>query len=171
MLPTLADLDPGAIIEGDGYVQDTDALSAYERDFAAEGLFFNMGLSQLTNLSSTVELYATASEASGPVLLLQAMDPQLFAQLAGPGFAEGFGSTAENIEVEALDIPAIGDASAGFVMRVQTVLIDLDAYMLWFTQGRIAAQVIAVGPPGQVHLEDLARIARLMDQRIRENAP
>ena len=57
MLPTLADLDPGATIEGDGYVQDTDALSAYERDFAAEGLFFTIGLSQLTNLSSTVELY------------------------------------------------------------------------------------------------------------------
>ena len=171
MLPTLADLASGAIIEGDGYLQDTDALSAYERDFAAEGLFFNMGLSRLTNLSSTVELYATASEASGPVLLLQAMDPQLFAQLAGSGFAEGFGSTAENVEVEAIDLPAIGDATAGFVMRIQTALIDFDAYMLWFTRGRIAAQLIATGPPGQVHLDDVARIARLIDQRIRDNAP
>jgi len=171
MLPTLADLASGAIIEGDGYVQDTDALSAYERDFAAEGLFFDMGLSRLTNLSSTVELYATASEAGGPVLLLQAMDSQLFGQLAGAGFAEGFGSTAQNVEVEAIDLPAIGDATAGFVMRIQTALIDFDAYMLWFARGRIAAQLIATGPPGQVHLDDVARIARLIDQRIRENAP
>lgn len=171
MLPTLADLAPGAIIEGDGYLQDTDALSAYERDFAAEGLFFNMGLSQLTNLSSTVELHATPSEASGPVLLLQAMDPQLFAQLAGSGFVEGSESTAENVEVEAIDLPAIGDATAGFVMRIQTASIDFDAYMLWFTRGRIAAQLIATGPPGQVHLDDVTRIARLIDQRIRENAP
>lgn len=171
MLPTLADLASGAIIEGDGYVQDTDALSAYERDFAAEGLFFNMGLSRLTNLSSTVELYATPSEAGGPVLLLQAMDPQVFAQLAGAGFAEGFGSTAQNVEVEAIDLPAIGDATAGFVMRIQTALIDFDAYMLWFAQGRIAAQLIATGPPGQVHLDDVTRIARLIDQRIRDNAP
>ena len=171
MLPTLADLDPAATIEGDGYVQDTDALSAYERDFAAEGLFFTIGLSQLTNLSSTVELYPTPSEASAGVLLLGGMDAQLFAQLAGPGFAEGFGSTPEDLEVEAIDIPVIGDATAGFLMRVQTAAIDLDSIMLWFTQGRVAAQLIAVGPPGQVHLDDVARIARLMDQRIRENAP
>ena len=171
MLPTLADLAPGAIIEGDGYVQDTDALSAYEREFAAEGLFFNIGLSQFSSLISTVELYATPSEASGPVLLLGAMDPQLFAQLAGPAFAGGDESSPENIEAEALDLPAIGDTIAGILMKTRTGTIDLDFYLLWFAQGRIAAQLIATGPAGQVHLDDVATIARLMDQRIRENAP
>ena len=171
MLPTLEDLAPGAVIEGDGFVQDTDALSAYEREFAAEGLTFNLGSSQIVNLDTTVELYATALEASGPVLLMQAMDPQLFALLAGPGFAEGFGSTPEDLVVEAIDLPAIGDATAGFLMRLQTPLIDLDSYMLWFAQGRIAAQVIVVGLPGQIHLDDVTRIALIIDQRIRENAP
>ena len=171
MLPTLEDLAPGAVIEGDGFVQDTDALSAYEREFAAERLTFNLGSSQIINLDSTVELYATALEASGPVLLMQAMDPQLFALLAGPGFAEGFGSTPEDLVVEAIDLPAIGDATAGFLMRLQTPLIDLDSYMLWFAQGRIAAQVIVVGLPGQIHLDDVTRIALIIDQRIRENAP
>ena len=171
MLPTLADLGSGAIIEGDGYVQDTDALSAYEREFAAKGLFFTFGLSQLINLSSTVELYATPFEASGGVLVLGSMDPGLFAQLAGPAFAQGAEYTPENLEVEAIDLPAIGDATAGFVMRIKTATINLDSYMLWFTQGRVATQLIAMGPPGQVHLDDLAGIARLIDQRIRENAP
>ena len=171
MLPTLADLAPGAIIEGDGYIQGTDALSVYEREFSAEGLVFTFGLSRLINLSSTVELYATPSEASGGVLMLGAMAPELFAQLAGPAFAEGAEFTPEILEVEAIDLPAIGDATAGFVMRIQTATINLDSYMLWFAQGRIAAQLIAMGPPGQVHLNDVARIARLIDQRIRENAP
>ena len=171
MLPTLADLAPGAIIEGDGYVQDTDALSAYEREFAAEGLFFNMGSSQFSSLTSTVQLYATPSEASGPVLLLGATDPQLFAQLAGPAFAGGDGSSPENIEAEALDLPAIGDATAGILMTTQTGTIDLEFYLLWFAQGRVAAQLIAAGPAGQVQLDDVARIARLIDQRIRANAP
>ncbi len=99
LLPTLADLAPGAIIEGEGYVQDTDALLTYEREFEAEGLFFTLGLSQLSNLSSTVEMYATSSDASAPVLVMRAMDPQLFAQLAGPAFAEGAGFSPENVVV------------------------------------------------------------------------
>ena len=171
MLPTLADLASGAIIAGDGYLQDTDALRAYEREFAAEGIFFNMGLSQLASLTSTVELHATPSEASSPVLVLGAMDPQLFAQLAGPAFVEGAGLTPENLEVEAIDLLAIGDATAGIVMKTRATTFEFDFYMLWFARGRIAAQLIAMGPAGQVHLDDVARIARLMDQRIRENAP
>ena len=39
LLPTLADLAPGAIIEVDGYVQDTDALRAYERNLRQRGCF------------------------------------------------------------------------------------------------------------------------------------
>ena len=167
-MPTLADIAPGAIIEGEGYVQDTDALLTYEREFEAEGLFFTLGLSQLSNLSSTVEMYATSSDASVPVLVMRAMDPQLFAQLAGPAFAEGAGFSPENVVVEAIDLPAIGDATAGFLMRVQTPPINLDVYMMWFAQGRIAAQLIAGGPRGQVHSDDVARIARLIDQRIIE---
>lgn len=166
LLPTLADIAPGAIIGGEGYVEDTDALLTYEREFEAEGLFFTLGLSQLSNLSSTVEMYATSSDASAPVLVMRAMDPQLFAQLAGPAFAEGAGFSSENVVVEAIDLPAIGDATAGFLMRVQSAAINLDVYMLWFAQGRIAAQLIAGGLRGQIHLDDVARIARLIDQRI-----
>ncbi len=168
LLPTLADIAPGAIIGGEGYVEDTDALLTYEREFEAEGLFFTLGLSQLSNLSSTVEMYATSSDASAPVLVMRAMDPQLFAQLAGPAFAEGAGFSSENVVVEAIDLPAIGDATAGFLMKAQTAAINLDVYMLWFAQGRIAAQLIAGGPRGQVHSDDVARIARLIDQRIIE---
>ena len=130
-----------------------------------------MEFSQFSGLTSTVELYPTPSDASGPVLFLQGMDPQLFAQLAGPGFTEEAGFAAQNLVVEAIDLPAIGDTIAGFLMRIETPSIDLDSYMLWFTQGRVAAQLIAVGPPGQVHLDDVAEIARLMDRRIQENAP
>ena len=166
LLPTLADIAPGAIIGEEGYVEDTDALVTYEREFEAEELFFNLGLSQLSNLSSTVEMYATSSDASAPVLVMRAMDPQLFAQLAGPAFAEGAGFSPENVVVAAIDLPAIGDATAGFLMRVQTPAINLDVYMLWFAQSWIAAQLIAGGPRGQVHLDDIARIARLIDQRI-----
>jgi hypothetical protein len=57
------------------------------------------------------------------------------------------------------------------MISIQEAAIDLDAYWLWFAQGRIATQLIAMGPPGQVHLDDIARIAQLMDQRIRANAP
>ena len=158
-------------MELDGYVQATDALSAYEREFSAEGLFFTLGSSRLINLSSTVELYCTSSEASGPVQLLQSMDSQVFAQLFGAGIAEGFGSTPENLKVEAVDLPAIGDASMVVMISIQEAAIDLDAYWLWFAQGRIATQLIAMGPRGQVHLDDIAKIAQLMDQRIRANAP
>ena len=131
-------------------------------------MFFTLGLSQLSNLSSTVEMYATSSDASAPVLVMRAMDPQLFAQLAGPAFAEGAGFSPENVVVEAIDLPAIGDATAGFLMRVQTPPINLDVYMMWFAHGRIAAQLIAGGPRGQVHSDDVARIALLIDQRIIE---
>ena len=86
----------------------------------------------MSNLSSTVELYATSIDASAPVVVMGAMDPQLFAQLAGPSFAEGAGFSPDNVWVETIDLPAIGDTAAGFVMRGQTAAINLDVYMLWF---------------------------------------
>ena len=59
----------------------------------------------------------------------------------------------------------------GFLMKIETAVGDFDGYLMWFAQGRIVAQLILLGPAGQVDLENVIPLAQLIDKRIRENSP
>ena len=169
MLPALADLPDGVSILSDGYT-DSDGIATYEREFEAENLVFELGSSQVMNLSTTVELQATDLDASAPILFLNAVDPQVFGDLTGPAFAEAAGFTPENLVFERVELQ-VGDEAAGFLMKIETALADFDAFLLFFAQGRVNAFLLATGPAGEVALEDVTGLAELIGERIVEHSP
>ena len=83
--------------------------------------------------------------------------------------ASGMGNTDTTVELA--DSPTIGDASNVFLIKLKTEAFSLDFYGLFFVQGRVIAELMAVGPPGKLALEDVVHLAQLIDQRIQENSP
>jgi hypothetical protein len=148
-----------------------DAIGSYEREFESEGLVFELGSSHVIGISTSVELQETELEAQGPVLFIRAADPQLFGELARASFAKLAGFTPENIVFEGLDVPQVGDAVAGLSMKIDTAVIDLEAYMLFFSRGRVIATVMVMGPAGKIALEDVADLAQLVNERIVQFSP
>ncbi len=171
MLISLADLPEGAAVEREGFAEESDAISSYEREFEPKGLVIELGSSQVMNISTKVELHASSFDAKGPVLFLKALSPEEFGELAGPGFVEGAGFVPGALVFESLDPSQIGDAAVGLLMKIETAIGDLDSYFLWFAQGRISAQLIVLGPTDQVALEDIFLLAQLMDERIVHESP
>ena len=171
MLLTLLDLPDGAVITEDGYVEESDAISRYGRGFKPEAQVIMIGSSDLVGIQAAVELFATPLDARGPVLVFRGLDPQVFGELAGPAFAESLGFVPENITFESLNLPPIGDASAGFLMKVTAGDLGVDSHLTFFSAGRVRAELIVVGTTGGVALEDTVALAELIVQRIQQNTP
>jgi hypothetical protein len=56
-------------------------------------------------------------------------------------------------------------------MKIDTAVIDLEAYMLFFSRGRVIATVMVMGPAGKIALEDVADLAQLVNERIVQFSP
>ena len=171
LLPTLEDLPEGATLANEGFVFDPATMGSYEREIGARGLVMALGSSRVMNISLTVELHGSTLDAKAPVLFLKALDPLVFGDLVGHGLAEAVGFTPENVTFDALDLPRIGDAAAGFLMKLETPIADFDAHMLFFARGPIAAQIVVMGPAGEVFMEDTIPVAKLIDERIIATQP
>ena len=170
MLLTPEDLPDGATIESEGF-KESEAVSSYNREFEPEDLVMNVGSSVISDINITVDLYASAADAVRPVSVFKAVDPKVFGQLVGPAVAEGAGFTPENLEIERLELPSIGDAAAGFLMTIETADVGFVGYLLFFAKGRIGAKVFVFGPGGGVALEDVVPLAQLVEERIAKGSP
>ena len=87
MLPTLADLPEDATVESDGFLEKSDVISSFEREFEAEGLAMEIGSSKVINVTVSVELQSSAASAMGPVMVFNAVDPEYLA-LGGSGCSQ-----------------------------------------------------------------------------------
>lgn len=171
MLPTLADL-PGAKIKSDGFQDDPNVVASYQRVFdSAEGLVFDLASSKLISLDAPLDLQPTFADAKGLVLGLQQVDPAALAQAFGPSFARLAGVTPETITMNALTLSDIGDAVAGFGIRIETAQADIDGVILYFSRGLISVTLITFGPALLVVGDDVATIGQLIDERIQANSP
>ena len=171
MLATLEDLSEGAVIESEGFAEAEDALSSYSREFGASGVVFGFGSSEISNVSVTVQLRGSEVEASGVVQIIQGLTPDQFGEFAGSDFAEGAGLTVENVTAEGLELPEMGDAAAGFLLKIETSIADFDSYILFIARGRIFVILAVAGPADQVALEDVVSLAQLIDAGIQEHSP
>ena len=170
MLPTIEDLSEGAVIQSEGFAEAEDALSSYSRTFGASGVVFGFGSSEISNMSVTIQLKGSEVEASGLVQRIESLTPDQFGELAGSDFAEDAGLTAENITAEGLELPEMGDAAAGFLLKIETSIADFDSYILFIARGRIFAFLSVAGPADQVSPRDVVSLAQLIDGRIQENS-
>lgn len=171
MIPTLEDLSEGAVIESEGFAEGEGALSSYSRAFGASGVVFGFRSSEISNVSVTIQLNGSEAEASGLVQRIQSLTPEQFGEIAGSDFAESVGLTAENITAEGLELPEVGDAAVGFLLKIETSIADFDNYILFIARGRILVILEVVGPADQVALEDVVSLTQLVDGRIQRNSP
>ena len=167
MLPTLADLSENAFIKD----EDLSCVVSCEREFGATGLVMTLGSSNVANINAEVELEDSSIDARINVEFVKGSDPELFSEPASQAFAAGAGFTPDNVVLEALGPIVIGDAAAGFFMRIETAIADFDGYLLFFAQGRVSAQLLVTGPADQIALADIIPLAQLMADRIQENSP
>ena len=167
MLPTLADLPENAFIKD----EDLSCVVSCEREFGATGLVMTLGSSNVANINAEVELEDSSIDARINVEFVKGSDPELFSEPASQAFAAGAGFTPDSVVLEALGPIVIGDAAAGFFMRIETAIADFDGYLLFFAQGRVSAQLLVTGPADQIALADIIPLAQLMADRIQENSP
>ncbi len=169
----VTDLPEGATAETEGYLAsaDPDIIATYQRDLRAAALALTVGSSQVMNISGTVELYNSDLSARAPVQVLSAMSPELFGQISGESFVEGAGFTPDSLTFQKADIPPVGDATAAFLMKVDTSVTDLDAYFIFFSQGRVSSRLIVMGPRDRLVLEDIISLVEAMAERVMQNSP
>ena len=132
---------------------------------------FGFGSSEISNVGVTVQLRGSEVEASGVVQIIQGLTPDQFGEFAGSDFAEGAGLTAENVTAEGLELPEMGDAAAGFLLKIETSIADFDSYILFIARGRIFVILAVAGAADQVALEDVVSLAQLIDAGIQEHSP
>ena len=92
-------------------------------------------------------------------------------RLIAQGFASAAGGPSDNVTVEELDIPAIGDDSYSLLLHMKTAVADIDGHLIYFVRGKVRAQFVVFGLAGKLSLEDTVPLAQLFDQRIQSGTP
>lgn len=168
MLPTLDDLPAGFAVESEGFISEPDS---YERTFNARALVADFRSSVVSNITNTIDLHRNALDSRGLVLTLQDFGADEFGEIAGEVIAEDAELTLQSLDVEKLNVPPIGDGAVGFLLKMGTPIGNVDAIIIVFVQGRVTGQVLVLGPPGQVILDDVASLAELIVGRVQAGTP
>ena len=170
MMIAPADLLADVVVESDGPLVTTNALKAYGRSFRPDGETIRLGSSELTQLDIKLELYASSQLAAFPVAFLKSLSPENLAEAAlQQTLPPGSGFSAPTIERP--DLPEFGDVSAAVKSKFQTATGGVEAVVVHFSQGQLAAQLTFVGALGRISPEDIADLAQAFDQRILQHLP
>ena len=171
MMLTQADLPAGMSRGIDGYQEEPNTASSYQRDFkpdTARGV--DLGSSRVLNISTILRLHSSAFDARSLVLVLRALDIDQIGEIFGTPAAAVAGISTQSVAGEVLDLPALED-SAGFKFNIGTVIGSLDLYLLFFAEGRISVQISVLGPAGQLQLEDISPLVQTVEERVTAGSP
>jgi TPR repeat protein len=165
MVLRLDDLPAGVTVTTDGYSDEPEETSGYEREFEASALLIELGSSRAFLISSAVELYSSVAAAIRAIVVFE--QDEISSCISEFLPEEG----VDTVAVERLDAPEMGSASEAWRVRIETAVIDFDMYLLVFAQGRLAGAVVTGGPSGQLALQDLTPLVQLMHLRVESQAP
>ena len=171
MVPTLEDVPANATLQGEGASPGSGALQAYFRRFISGDSPMRLGESEASEIEITVGLHSSPEVAAITVQVIGSLDADGLGGLFRQGFAGGAGLSPTNISAEPIDFPRVGDASTALVLRLTTGSGDLETYLVYFSRGRVRAQLSVVGQVGSLRGRDLVQLAGLIDERIRRNSP
>lgn len=171
MVPTLEDLPTGATLQGEGSPPGAGALQAYFRRFIAGDSAMRIGESEASEIEITVGVHSNPEVAAITVQVIGSLDAEGLGGLFRQGFAGGAGISPTNISAEPIEFPRVGDASTAVALRLTTTSGDLETYLVYFSRGRVRAQLSVVGQVGSLQSRDLVQLAGLIDERIRRNSP
>ncbi|MDX1395794.1 MAG: DUF3857 and transglutaminase domain-containing protein [Gemmatimonadota bacterium] len=137
-------------------------LRSYTRDFLAEQMLFSLGDSDLMYLLAGAQEYETGAEAAAGIEMMQWLDLPGLAMMM---FGElGLGD-ASAVDAEELALETIGDASRGWLLEIQTPLVNLDVGIAAVSVGRVSLALLAVGVAG-LEGADVASLLSTMAERV-----
>jgi hypothetical protein len=171
MLPTAQDVAEGLAVVGEGFVVDAGVSAAYQREFVGEEQRVAAGTLPIIQLNARVDLYDTPIESIALLGVLTSLGDDSLRSLMEQSVGEGTVLAPEDVVVSPLGIPVIGDALGGIRIDVMSSTVEREVYLLFTTRGRIGAQLLVQGAPGQLELTEVIRLAQLIDDRIMANSP
>jgi hypothetical protein len=144
-----------------GYVDPGNAVATYEREFETIRARRPIGGTTLINLESDVELNKSVAIVSSAIDVLKALPARALQRLFASGAGSSGGSRViKNIRVSRFPVRGLGDQAVGIRGTFQTPLGRADAVFLFIRVGRIADNIYAVGPGGQVRPIDIVAVGR-----------
>ena len=171
MLLTLEDLPVGSAIRSDGLLGTSVASQAYVRSFVPVDSAVTLGSSQVTEVRTAIGVYSDHRFARLPVQMVRSLAQEDLGQLFPKSLAKTGESAPISSTIQRLDLPQVGEASVAIRIDITTEQGNVEAYVVYFARGRVGAQLLVVGPAGHLSVEDVVPLARLFDQRVRENQP
>ena len=176
MLLLPEDLSEEAEIEFEGFAASAEGLPVYQRAIAPKQASMKIGTSTLSRVTQTAALLPSVVEAQGPIRVLQDIPIDVFKELVGRNFIESLGEQIggdafDNLTVGRSETRTVGDLSAAFPMRLETLLSDFDFLMLFFSVGQVSFQLVVTSPSGELVVDDVVSMAETIAERIVENSP
>ena len=172
MVLRLADLPEGLAVVGDGYKEESDAVGQYHREFETDPFTtVRYRTSNIVNIAANVTLKTSQLHARGDVLAFKTLEPAALGELFGPNLFRDENASVEVRTGETLSLPAIGDAVVGFRLGLMTPSLNLDMYAILFSRGKVRAQLFVLGLQGEVRLEDIVSLAKIIEERILQHSP
>ncbi|MCH8207259.1 MAG: hypothetical protein IH956_09695, partial [Chloroflexi bacterium] len=170
------DLSADAETVAEGFLDSPEGIVVYQRAIDPVGRSMEVGAPALLEVMQTVTLQPSALEAQAPIRLLQTMSLTVFKELVGRSLVQSLGEQSgaaalDDLTVDRMDAATIGDGSALFTMRLETVVSDFDFLMLFFYSGRISVQFVVTGTSGALVPDDLLSLAGTIAERVRANSP
>jgi hypothetical protein len=171
MVPTLEELPASATLQGEGSSPGSGALQAYFRRVIAGDSQMRLGESEASEIEITVGVHSSPEIAAITVQVIGSLDAEGLGGLFRQGFVGAPGVSPTNISAEPIEFPQVGDASAAVLLRLTTDAGDLETYLVYASRGRVRSQLSVVGQVGALRSQDQIQLARLIDERIRQNSP
>ena len=166
MVPDLNDLPDGTDFASEGSIPDSDALASCERLFRSAGDSVLRGTSEVTEIRATVGVYTTPNVARVPIDFIASQGVALF--------QEGFAASPEagaNVVAESLEFPQIGGVSTAVSLTFESLLGELQGYLVYFSRGQVRTPLFVLDRPGTLAVADIQSLAELIGQRIQANSP
>jgi hypothetical protein len=165
MVLSLEDLPEGASVEQEGYVEDPDMVSNYERDFDVSSV--DIGSSRAVFLGSEIQLYADVREAAGVLQMRQAA----FTGESGRDFFESMTSENQEMEITLIgyktaDVPGLGDGRVAIQYSYDSPFGEFDGVIINLRVGRAIAVLTVEGLAADIELADVVSLARAMAERM-----
>jgi hypothetical protein len=166
-----SDIGPDVSVQREAYVEDSDTVAKYEREFDTG--FGTVGQSTVfLSLQSDIELYETVASARDG---LSAFDfifggnggDEFIQSLFAQGFEEEAGFAAENIETSALPDFQAGDQVSGFQAAFDSPIGRVEVALIVVRVEDAVGQLIAVGADEQFDINDVTPLAVTLGQRMR----
>ncbi len=168
LLPPANEVAEEAVISNEAPVSDWSGIAGFSREFGHPTGMLTIGSSRIMFITTTATLFETTAEAQITVAMMGGMDPHALGELFAVGFAEGMGGSLDSLSATRIEAPDVGDNATTISVYMDLGFMTGEFKWVIFQRGRYLGTLVAMGPPGEIHMSDLVPFVNTMDRRMQE---